>query len=91
MSNSIAKDGEQALVDVANELASALEAWPRFNSAHEGYAVMLEEVDELWEVVKLKPSARNVKHMRAESIQVAAMALRFAIECCEDTKPGISK
>lgn len=26
-----------------------------FNSSHEGYAVILEELDELWEVVKLNP------------------------------------
>ena len=35
------------LDDVAAELNRALK-WPPFNSAHEGYAILAEEVDELW-------------------------------------------
>lgn len=39
----------RALVD--KELASANERFPQFHSTHEGYAVVLEEADELKEVV----------------------------------------
>lgn len=45
---------------------------------HEGYAVILEELDELWEECKQKRP--DPSRMRAEAIQVAAMALRFAVD-----------
>lgn len=60
-----------------------------FASAHEGYAVLLEEVDELWDAVKTNP--RNLEggaqewrtRMRSEAIQIAAMAMRFVDDVCE--------
>ena len=60
---------------VERELDRAEEKFFRFNSAHEGFAVLKEEVDELWEVIKDKPAHPN--KMKAEAIQVAAMAIRF--------------
>jgi hypothetical protein len=59
---------------------AARAAYPAFNSPHEGYAVILEEVDELWDLVKVKQSKHDLAHMRLECIQIAAMALRFALE-----------
>lgn len=44
-------------------------------SAHEGYAVLLEELDELWDEVRKKNPDK--KRMREEALQVAAVALRF--------------
>jgi NTP pyrophosphatase (non-canonical NTP hydrolase) len=71
-----------ALADAKMEVATATFNWPPFNSAHEGYAVLLEEVDELWDHVKTNQKKRDLQGMRKEAIQVAAMALRFAIEVC---------
>jgi hypothetical protein len=68
---------EDVLEEIANEVASAEGKWPPMNSAHEAYAVLLEEVDELWEHVKTNQKKRNLDEMRAEAIQVAAMAVRF--------------
>lgn len=55
------------------------------HSAHEGYAVILEELDELWLVVqkaqKMHPDAAKVA-MAKEAKQVAAMAMRFLIDVC---------
>lgn len=51
--------------------------WPAFNSAHEGYAILAEEVDELWAHVKVNQKKRDLDAMRAEAIQVAAMAVTF--------------
>lgn len=48
-------DENQPLVAAAEELARAEAKFAGFNSAYEGYAVILEEVDELWDVVKLNP------------------------------------
>lgn len=72
-----------ALLDVNDELRAAIRKFPAFNSAHEGYAVLDEERDELWRHVKVRQGKRNVAAMRKEAIQVAAMALRFAIDICD--------
>lgn len=68
------------LASVGHEVLRAQDKYPPFNSAHEGYAVLLEEVDELWQEVKRKQSERDPNAMMTEAIQVAAMAARFAIE-----------
>lgn len=67
---------------VLAEYESAVKKYPEFNSAHEGFAVLWEEVDELWDEVKKKPSDVSLRQMREEAIQVAAMALRFIEDCC---------
>ena len=64
------------------ELSSARAKFAPFNSAHEGYAVLKEEVDELWEEIKRKNNSKEA--MRKEAIQVAAMAFRFIQDVCGD-------
>lgn len=71
-----------ALDDVQRELAAAKAKFPAMRSAHEGYAILLEEVDELWEEVR-KKQPQDKQAMRKEAIQVAAMALRFAEDICD--------
>lgn len=45
---------------ICKEIAKADERWSRlYHSAHEGYAVLLEEVDELWQHVKAKQETRD--------------------------------
>ena len=70
--------------DVMSELEKAVDAYPAFNSAHEGFGILKEEVDELWDEVKVKQGARDINKMRQEAIQVAAMAIRFAVDVCHD-------
>lgn len=65
---------------VGRELGEACRKHGRFASAHEGYAVILEEMDELWEVVKERQPSTT--RMREEAIQVAAMAQRFILDVC---------
>ena len=69
------------LYEVGDEVERS-QVWPALNSAHEGYAVLLEEVDELWDHVKTK--RRDISAMRKEAIQVAAVAVRFALEICRE-------
>lgn len=53
--------------------------------AHEGYAVLLEEVDELWDEVKKNPrkDPACIARRRTEAIQIAAMAMRFVLDVCD--------
>jgi hypothetical protein len=74
---------DQALDSVAREANQAMERFPPFHSAHEGYSVILEELDELWGHVKVNAKHRDGEAMRKEAIQVAAMALRFVIDVCD--------
>lgn len=60
--------------------------WPAFNSAHEGFAVLLEEIDELKAHIWMNQKKRDLTAMRKEAIQVAAMAFRFAAEVCDETR-----
>lgn len=63
---------------IVDEYIIATRNYGKFSSAHEGFAVIKEEVDELWEAVRLKQSnPERDEKMRKEAIQVAAMACRF--------------
>lgn len=76
---------EDAWPLIQSELARA-EKWPPFNSAHEGYAVLLEEVDELKAHVWTKQPDRDIPAMKREAIQVAAMAVRFLADICNEER-----
>ena len=66
--------------EIVSELNDAKAKFPPFNSYHEGYAVIFEEMDELWAEIKGNTAPEFV---RKEAIQVAAMALRFLTDCFE--------
>lgn len=68
----------QIFSEVGRELARA-DKHGDFNSLHEAYAVIEEEMDEVWDITKLKKRNRNKEALKAELIQVAAMAIK-AIE-----------
>ncbi len=74
------------VTDVVQELTTAMGNYGPMASAHEGWAVLYEEVDELWDLVKVKQSKHNYEAMYEECIQVAAMALRFAHDICNRGK-----
>jgi len=69
------------LRQILGELTTATQLNGNFNSTHEGYAVLLEEVDELWEGIKGNLSQDL---LAAEAVQVAAMALRFLLDLCAE-------
>lgn len=62
---------------VYQEFMRARKLHKQFNSPHEGYAVILEELEELWAEVKKRQEHRSAEVMRKEAVQVAAMAVRF--------------
>lgn len=47
-----------------------------FASLHEAYAVILEELDEVWDITRMKRRDRDLVQIRAEMIQIAAMAVK---------------
>lgn len=63
---------------VQTEIAKAREKHPLINSLHEGYAVILEEVDELKAEVWKRAYQRNPLTILEELVQIAAMAQRVA-------------
>jgi len=71
---------QEAIQLIVNEYDRAITMYGPFASAHEGYSVLLEEVDELWDEVKAKQSKRNPDNLKKESIQVAAMGMRFLVD-----------
>lgn len=73
-------DVDGVLAEVGRELGDAVKKFDSFNTAHEGYAVILEELDELW--TEVKDRHQDPKRMREEAKQVAAMAVRFMLDIC---------
>ncbi len=72
---------EQAVHD---EIISADHNWPDYNSAHEGWGVLMEEVKELTDHVFMKQKNRDLDAMKKEAIQIAAVAIRFARDVCNE-------
>lgn len=77
---------ENALEEIEVELLLAKNKFPEyFNTKHEGYAVLLEEVEELkdeifWGTKKWNNPEKHIQAVRDEAKQVAAMALRIMVE-----------
>jgi len=74
---------DDILEDILDELAKARSANPDFPGVHGGWAVIFEEVDELWDEVRTKAHSRSKERMRNECVQIAAMAIRFIEDCCD--------
>jgi len=68
----------KAVAVVEREIFNATAKNGEFNSAHEGYAVLLEEVEELWDDIKANKG--YTVQAAEEAKQVAAMAIRYLID-----------
>jgi hypothetical protein len=77
---------DKAIDGVIREYTWACVNHKTFSSAHEGYAVLLEEMDELKAEIWKKKEHRDIDKMRREATQVGAMALRFLTDVCESPK-----
>lgn len=69
--------------DVLKEVANTMK-WRPYNSMHEAYAVLAEEVDEFWDEVRKKARNRNTKDAYKELIQIAAIATAYAAQIKEE-------
>ena len=62
------------------ELEGARKHNSPYNSAHEAYAVILEELEEFWDEVRLKKHLRDKGNMLRELVQIATTAERAAYD-----------
>lgn len=70
------------------ELHRAMALHSGINSEHEAYAVILEELEEFWDEVKINPrkldpqaQLNRIRHMQTELLHTAAMCIRATIDC----------
>lgn len=63
---------------------------PPFSSAHEGWAILQQAVDELWDETKRNKAERSPEGMRKEAIIVVATAMRFLIDLCIEENPNLA-
>lgn len=69
----------EVLVEVRSEVYAMVREHGDFRSLHEGYAVILEELEELWDEVKRPAENRDLQRLRSEALDVAASAAKFAL------------
>lgn len=77
---------EQIIKAIEKELKWAAEHPEKgnFNSPHKGYAVIKEELEELWDAIK----QNRIQGACDESIRVAAMSIQFVLNFGKKTKEG---
>lgn len=69
---------DEVIETIIDEIESATLKHGNFNSPHEAYSVILEEMDELWTEIKSN-KGRNEEAMN-EAKQIAAMAIRYILD-----------
>ena len=69
---------------IREEVEFAQRKFPEYNSSHEGYSIIAEEVDELWELVKAH--SHDWKQEYLEAKQIACTAIRYMQMCAKHDK-----
>lgn len=69
---------EQIFDKIYQEYIRAHNKFAAIHSPHEGYAVILEELDELWD--EIKPNNGRKPAAMKEALQVATMAIRYIMD-----------
>lgn len=75
-------DPHETITEILSEYDRAMKLYPNFHSNHEGYAVIKEEIDELWDEIKKSKDVRGNDRIRKELIQVGAMVMRYLNNLC---------
>lgn len=70
---------ERIISMIKNELEFATNKFGVFHNTHEGYGVMKEEFDEMWDRIK-----QNSSFCFEECIQLAAMGIRFVYDLADE-------
>lgn len=83
----LSRDRAATLLVISREVERSKMHGEKFASLHEAYAVMLEELDEVWDLTRMKKRDRDPAAIRKELIQLAAMAVK-AIESVDNFAGG---
>lgn len=77
---------KQVASQISDEVVRATVLHGKMNGRHEAYAVILEELDEFWDLVKLNPAKMSIDEvevwqssMRKELTQTAAMCIKTIV------------
>jgi hypothetical protein len=70
---------KQFLGLVEEEAVRASELHPPHHSYHEAHGIIAEELDEFWDIVRMKGHLRNSRDALGELVQVAAAAAKAAV------------
>jgi hypothetical protein len=73
---------DEALKQIENEYLRATDLYSNLHSNHEAYAVIKEEVDELWDEIKKSKETHGNNQIRFELIQIGAMVVRYLENLC---------
>lgn len=77
----IPKREQLALIRIYEEYQRACKKFGPFNSPHEAYGVIMEEIEEFWHLVKNHDKSwAGPDNMKSEIQAVGAMALRFLLD-----------
>jgi len=76
---------DEVLAAVRIELLKACEHHASMHSPHEGFAVIQEEVDELWQ--RVKTDLGRDEYARSEALQIAAMGARYVLDIARISEP----
>jgi hypothetical protein len=68
---------------IENEYLRASDLYPDLHSNHEAYAVIKEEVDELWDEIKKSKEVIGNNKIKKELIQIGAMVVRYLDNLCQ--------
>ncbi len=74
--NGLTQERAIALRAVSDEVERSKMHEEQFASLHEAWAVIFEELDEIWDITRLKRRDRDREKLRTELIQLAAMAIK---------------
>jgi len=69
------------LLEITNEYHRAEGLFPKFHSNHEGYAVIKEELDELWDLVKMHKGVQCTVYNEGQPVTRAEGVCDYDNEC----------
>ena len=67
---------------IEDEFLRANDLYSNLHSNHEAYAVIKEEMDELWDEIKKNKDTMGNKKIIKELIQIGAMVVRYLDNLC---------
>lgn len=64
---------------------------PPLQNRYEGWALLQQAMEQLWDEVKKDKNIHSTEQMRKEAILISATAMRFIIDLCMEEKQKIDR